>query len=87
MLQYTNNNKATTLLNSFLSAVNEYGVPSRIRTDKGLENVKIAYFMIEKRGAGRGSVIAGPSTHNQRIERLFPGCSQFFLPLILFLRR
>ena len=48
----TNNNKADTLLHCFVAAVNEYGLPSWVRTDKGLENVQIADYMIEKRGLG-----------------------------------
>ena len=31
----------------------------------------VCYFMIMHRGAGRGSHIAGSSTHNQRIESLW----------------
>ena len=89
MLACTNNNKADTLLNHFLTAVNEYGLPSRVRTDKGLENVGIADYVIEKRGAGRGSIITGPSIHNQRIERLwrdvFQGVLSFFYHLFYFM--
>ncbi len=89
MLVCTNNNKADTLLNCFLTALNEYGLPSRVRTDKGLENVRIADYMIEKRGADRGSIITGRSTHNQRIERLwrdvFQGVLSFYYHLFYFL--
>lgn len=67
MLVCTNNNKTDTLLSCLVDAVTEYGLPSRVRTDKGLENVKIADYMIQKRGCNRGSIITGRSTHNQRI--------------------
>jgi hypothetical protein len=45
--------------------------PSRIRVDKVVENVLVCNAMVEVRGEGRGSYIVGPSTHNQRIERLW----------------
>ena len=45
--------------------------PSHIRVDRGVENVLVCDAMVDARGEGRGSFIAGPSTHNQRIERLW----------------
>ena len=71
MLKYRDTNNADTLLMCFLEPVNTYGLPSRVRTDQGLENVKIADYMISRRGVNRGSAITGKSTHNQRIERFW----------------
>ena len=82
-LQAATNNLSSTVLSAFQSAVEEYGLPSRVRIDKGGENVLVAQFLIEhpSRGAGRGTVIAGRSIHNQRIERLwrdlYCGCISF----------
>lgn len=66
-----NNNCASTVLTVFQNAASEFGWPSRARGDHGGENVDVASMMTEVRGDGRGSFISGPSTRNQRIERLW----------------
>ncbi len=55
------------MLHWFITAVNQYGLPSRVPLDKGGKNVAIADYMISRRGTQRGSMI----THNQRVERLW----------------
>ena len=70
-LSCNTNNRATTVLQLFGKATMEMGIPSRVRSDKGGENILVCYFMVSHRGPGRGSHIAGSSVHNQRIERLW----------------
>ena len=67
----SNNNCAATVYNLFLAAVRQYWLPSRVRADQGGENMLVAQHMLTHRGRGRGSIITGSSTHNQRIERFW----------------
>lgn len=66
-LHCATDNKSQTVFNQFWYATRKYGIPSRVRSDKGGENTKVCYYMIATQGTGRGSHIAGSSTHNQRI--------------------
>ena len=90
-LRASTNNKAETMLGAFLEGVNHFGLPSRVRCDKGGENVLVSQYMLEhpNRGPGRGSCITGRSVHNQRIERLwrdlYTTCIALFHTLFLSL--
>ena len=45
----TDNNRAETVLELFTQVTQEYGIPSRVRSEHGLENVGVVKFMLENR--------------------------------------
>ena len=69
-LKCATNNRAATVMSSFFEGTRKYGIPSRVRSDYGGENIEVGRFMESTRGTNRGSHIQGSSVHNQRIERL-----------------
>lgn len=88
-LSASNNNRASTVLDCFQKAVAQYNLPSRVRSDLGMENLEVGRFMLDQRGLNRGSIITGTSVHNQRIERLWRDMNRIvvshFLNIFLFL--
>ena len=69
-LRASTNNRVDTVFSYFQEAPAMYNVPSRVRSDLGMENYEVGRFVLETRGLNRGSIITGTSVHNQRIERL-----------------
>jgi len=63
------NNKSLTVLNLFKEAEEQYGLSLRMRTDFGMENLRVWEYMLQKR-RNSNVLITGSSVHNQRIERL-----------------
>ena len=64
----SDNNRSETVLCAFEEAISEYGVPERVRSDKGGENVGVAEFMLTHHGLEKNCYIAGHSVHNQRYQ-------------------
>lgn len=88
-LRCCTDNRASTSLQLFQGAVEQYGLPHHVRGDAGSENIDIARFMIENRGPNRASFMVGRSVHNQRIERLWGEVNRvvsfYFKDLFLFM--
>ena len=70
-IQCTGNNKSDTVLQHFLAGVQRFGLPQRVRSDHGGENIQVWRYMISSHNGDTSRVITGSSTHNERIERLW----------------
>ena len=60
------NNEASTVLDLFVNAVQQFHVPCRVRCD-GTENIEVAKWMLHHHGTASNPVLTGRSVHNQRI--------------------
>ena len=70
-MHLSTDNKASSALIVFIKSIKEFGVPSRVRLDGGTEFNHVETLMNVLNGENRGTVMRGPSVHNQRIERLW----------------
>ena len=64
------NNKSSTVLSAFNNAVDTYGLPTKVRSDHGGENIEVWRKMTAKHGTDQ-FIIVGSSIHNEHIERLW----------------
>ena len=64
------NNCAETVLSSFQQGVKRYGLPKKVRSDHGGENINVWHYMMIAHGHHQ-CVIVGSSTLNEWIERLW----------------
>lgn len=69
-MKCSNNNCASTVFDAFLGALQAYGLPSRVRSDHGGENIDIWRYMLDMYNDAT-CVLTGKSTHNERIERMW----------------
>ena len=58
-LKASSNNRASTVLELFLQAMKEYGVPMHVRGDRGGENVEVSIWMIQHRGLNHAAFMWG----------------------------
>ena len=66
----SDNNRAATVLESFLDGVSAFGSPMCVRSDNGGENVDIWRHMLSI-STNPSCVITGSSAHNVRVERMW----------------
>ena len=69
-IKCANNNKASTVVSMLSHAAFTFGIPYKVRSDKGGENTDVWRYMLHYNSMQSSCVITGSSTHNERIERM-----------------
>ena len=69
-IKCANNNRAETVLGSFLQGLSTFGTPDWVRSDHGGENIDVWRHMLSIHN-DPSCVVTGSSTHNERVERLW----------------
>lgn len=70
-IQCATNNRASTVLSAFQVGVSRFGLPDRVRSDHGGENIDVWRYMLDSHNGDPQCILTGSSTHNERIERLW----------------
>ena len=65
------NNCASTVLSAFQEGVSKFGLPDRVRSDHGGENIDVWHYTLHTHNDNPHCVLTDSSTHNERIERLW----------------
>lgn len=58
-MNVSGNNLPETVLRGFIASTKDWGLPSRVRGDRGGENILLATYMVLARGSSRGSFMWG----------------------------
>ena len=72
----SNNNRADTVSAAFRSGVETYGLPTKVRSDHGGENIEVWCMMMEEHGTD-GCIIVGSSAHTTLIYYNLPRCKEY----------
>lgn len=56
-LKCVDNNRADTIFTCFESGVQNYGVPLRVHSDQGLENLTVAEYMTRVHGSDKSIIV------------------------------
>ena len=63
------NNQASTVFQLFQNAVTLYSLPSRVRSDQGLENLDVARYMLHEQSLNRGAYYREVRSQPTAVER------------------